>query len=912
MAGALVPSRPAFASSTPPEATAGGYTATTTAATVAASKNEVLGNFAFVSPSTPKDPERKVLRNAPPSGAKFRFPDGTWTNQDYKATPMPRLPNRAGTTYTMMTPKGRSREFKSATTDHREHPSFWGLSKSKQLDERHISYRKSPDYRPGTDYAEVRGRKKRDPRDWFLLDEEGRKWDMRLVSPRIKHPFRILDMSYSDFWVLLQEGHIDKVKYTGDRNHLWVWTKVDSPKGCGLHRIGLPYDPTLYEELIKNDVKVEISVLSPALAVCASVFKLGLPLFIVFFFYRAMLAGEVNEWDPFNEADHSESAWNNSKLSLKDIGGLEDIQPEIEEVIDYLRFPNKYSDVGATPPAGVLLTGPPGCGKTLLAQCIAGEARTPFMNISSSNFDALFEGSGSQYIRSTFDIARRLSPCIIFIDEIDGVGSRRADAFDDRTQTINQMLTELDGFERNHGVVLLAATNRPDAMDEALTRPGRIDKVIEMPPPKLSGRVEIMKIHAEGKILEADFDFDKLARATSGYTGAEIKRLINDAAAEVLRKNRKEITVDDCLREIAKSEEIAAWDVQPGYFAMYSPDAKIAAMSDLFKKSCAVYEAGKVLITNMLEDFDGINKTILFPQGASVTRTFFLPQEQYMDTGTYTRRYVENRLIMHVAGLAAQELVLGRHNIVENPSVREDIRMANVIARQMVLRMGFNKRVGPVSLMSVNDSIRGRELSEETLDTPIADMSPEMAELVTNEIKDLIDAAQAKAYYGIIKNYKGLCRLSRALQVKRFMTGEAMTALLEENGLHMFGEDEIDEFGFFDDNRLKIPVEDPVLQRVIDGVVRGRRLGMIEDPNSMMADPRKVDATKDLMAWILAGGSGDVDLVERGRPLDPWTSSPSPFKRTPFVPQNIFPTKEYGANEVQGEAAPAGSPPGGD
>lgn len=852
-------------------------------------------------------------RFMPPSGAKFVFPDGTWTNQDYKATVRPRLED--GTTYTEMTPMGRARE-PQTDEDHVQHPAYWGISQEKRLDE--LGANKTMLERRRTDQANVNGLaggKTYDRRNWFLLDEEGRKWDMRIVNPRLANPRSILDMSYSDFWGLLQEGHIERVKYTASRNRLWVWTKPDAPRGVTLNLIGLPYDPTLYEELIKNDVKVDVAVRSPLFTLATIAVGFGYPLLASYILYRILIVCGEDEWKPYGEQEYDDDIWRGSKLRMKDIGGLEDISTEIDEVVDYLRFPNRYSELGAEPPSGVLLTGPPGCGKTLLAQCIAGEARAPLIGLASTTFQGMHQGSGPAMIRHTFQMARRIAPCVIFIDEIDGVGSRRSDAFDERTQTINQMLTELDGFERNHGVVLLAATNRPAAMDEALTRPGRIDKVIAMPPPKLAGRVDILKIHGNGKRLAKDFDFELVARATSGFTGAELRRLMDDTANEVIKRMRHTIETEDCLREVAKTEEVTAWQsVTPGYFASYSPAAKIRVMSDIFKKSCAVYEAGKVLITFMLEDFDDVNKTILFPQGQGVTKTFFLPQQQYMDTGTYTRRYVENLLIMHMSGLAAQELVLGRHNLVENPTLRDDLKAANVIARQMVLRMGFNKRVGPVSMMTAKESLRGKELSMESLDVAIADMSPEMGELVSSEIRQLIDAAQAKAYYGIIKNYTAMCRLAKALLVKRKMSGTAMKEILDECNLFTFADDEaakgvdggVDGFGFFDDNRLKVPLGDPALQRVIDGVVRGRRLGVLEDPATMMADVTQVDATKDLTTWLLAGGR-KIDLVDMAKPIDPWVDTPVGTSTLPLsnlVPEAVRVALGYGPSPT---TVPAGA-----
>ena len=859
----------------------------------------------------------RVGRFAPPSGAKFIFPDGTWTNQDYKATVRDRL--KGGTTFTEMTPLGRSREPKT-TKDHRQNPGYWGISHDKRLDE--LGANRTMLERPRTDGANlngITGGKRRDARSWFLLDEEGRKWDMRIVNPFLRNPATILNMSYSDFWGLLQEGHIEKVKYTADRNHLWVWTKPDSPRGVSLHKIGLPYDPQLYDELIRNDVHVDAVVRSPAVAAIFSLCVLGYPAFALYAIYRVVLISGENSWEPFGEADHDQSLWGGSKFRMKDIGGLEDILPEVDEVVDYLRYPNRYTDLGAEPPSGVLLTGPPGCGKTLLAQCIAGEARTPLISLNSTSFKGMVQGSGTSLIRHTFMTARRIAPCVVFIDELDGIGTRRVDAFDERTQTINQMLTELDGFERNHGVVLIAATNRPGAIDEALMRPGRMDKTIRMPPPKLQGRIDILKIHSRGKRLAKDFDFELVGRATSGFTGAELKKLMDASSNEVIKRMRRVIETEDCLREVAKSEEVTSWQsATPGYFASFSPAAKIRAMSDTFKKSCAVYEAGKVLITYMLEDFDEVNKTVLFPQGNGVTKTFFLPQQQYMDTGTYTRRYVENLLIMHMSGLAAQELVLGRHNLVEYPTLRDDLKAANIVARQMVLRMGFNKRVGPVSMMTSRPSLRGKELSVEALDTAITDMSPEMGALVAAEVQQLIDAAQAKAYYGIIKNYKAMCRLAKALQVKRKMSGKAMKEVLDESEFTTFAENDdgdvatgetrsasiVDGFGFYDDNRLKVPLDDPALQRIIDGVVRGRRLGILEDPATMMADLTQTDATKDLTAWLLAGGR-KVDLVDMAKPLDPWLDGPmSDTPLTSTLPESVRAALGFGPPVAAGSSQP--------
>eukprot|EP00803_Ostreobium_quekettii_P010009 evm.model.scf_768.7 EVM.evm.TU.scf_768.7 scf_768:46516-52162(+) len=352
---------------------------------------------------------------------------------------------------------------------------------------------------------------------------------------------KLKDISYTQFWALVREGRVDKVQYTRDYRSLWVDLKDSAPGGAQRIKIGIPFDPDLMNHLVSHGVYISEEMPSPLSSVLFSLFRLTVPITVAFFLVQASF--RLGERKPgqdqiFGGANLDMMEAKKMQLTFKDIAGIDEVKEEIKEIVSFLKNPARFTELGARSPAGILLVGPPGTGKTLLAKAIAGQAEVPFFSTAGTEFMEMYVGVGAARVRDMFQKARKAAPCILFIDEFDGVGKQRSQSAgnDESVHTINQLLTEMDGFEDNTGVVVIAATNRPGSLDTALTRPGRFDRIIHLPLPNLAGRIEILKVHARGKKLEEGLEFSKVARATAGYTGADLMNLMNQSAIVAVRQ----------------------------------------------------------------------------------------------------------------------------------------------------------------------------------------------------------------------------------------------------------------------------------------------------------------------------------------------------------------------------------------
>jgi cell division protease FtsH len=372
-------------------------------------------------------------------------------------------------------------------------------------------------------------------------------------------------------------------------------------------------------------------------------------------------------------------------VTFKDVAGVDGAKLELREVVDFLKNPDKYTNLGAKIPKGCLLVGPPGTGKTLLAKAVAGEAGVPFFACSASEFVEMFVGVGASRVRDLFEKAKAKAPCIIFIDEIDAVGRQRGTGMgggnDEREQTINQLLTELDGFEGNTGVIVLAATNRPDVLDKALLRPGRFDRQVTVDRPDLAGRVRILKVHSKGKVLAGDVDLEKVARRTPGMTGADLQNLMNEAAIFAARRNLKEVSKE----EIADALERIVAGVEK----------KGAVMSEKKRKLVAYHEAGHAIVGALLPDYDPVTKISIVPRGAAGGLTFFAPSEDRLESGLYSRSYLENQMAVALGGRIAEELIFGADNVTTGAS--NDFMQVTRTAKSMVTQVGFSEKLGQVA-----------------------------------------------------------------------------------------------------------------------------------------------------------------------------------------------------------------------
>ena len=433
----------------------------------------------------------------------------------------------------------------------------------------------------------------------------------------------------------------------------------------------------------------------------------------------------------------------------------------ITEVVDFLKNPDRFTAVGAKIPKGVLLVGPPGTGKTLLAKAVAGEAGVPFFSISGSEFVEMFVGVGASRVRDLFEQAKKNAPCIVFIDEIDAVGRQRGAGLgggnDEREQTLNQLLTEMDGFEGNTGIIIVAATNRPDVLDQALMRPGRFDRQVVVDRPDYSGRLQVLGVHARGKTLAKDVDLDKVARRTPGFTGADLANLLNEAAILAARRQLSEVSMDEINDAIER--------------VMAGPEKKDRVMSEKRKRLVAYHEAGHALVGALMPDYDPVQKISIIPRGQAGGLTFFTPSEERMESGLYSRSYLQNQMAVALGGRVAEELVYGEDEVTTGAS--NDLQQVARVARQMVTRFGMSDKLGPVALgRSQGGMFLGRDIASER------DFSEDTAATIDQEVSTLVDAAYTRAVQVLSGNRALLDELAEMLVELETVDAEQLQELL--------------------------------------------------------------------------------------------------------------------------------------
>ena len=432
---------------------------------------------------------------------------------------------------------------------------------------------------------------------------------------------------------------------------------------------------------------------------------------------------------------------NNNKVTFKDVAGVNEAKEELEEIVDFLRDPKKFQSLGGKIPKGVLMIGSPGTGKTLLARAVAGEAEVPFFSISGSDFVEMFVGVGASRVRNMFAQGRKSAPCLLFIDEIDAVGRHRGHGLggghDEREQTLNQLLVEMDGFDAQEGVIIIAATNRADVLDPALLRPGRFDRQVSIALPDVRGRTEILKIHGKKVKLVEKIDLEVIARGTPGFSGAELANLVNEAALIAVRKGSKAIEIID----LEESRDKVRW----------GRERRSLALSDKDKINTAYHEAGHAILNELLNDTDPLHKVTIIPRGPSLGSTMFLPKE---DKFTYRKNELLDQLVVAMGGRVAEELIFGN---VTNGAVG-DIQMATKIARKMVCEWGMSEDLGMVEYGDSKDEVfLARDLGQNP------SYSQATAEKIDLEIKQLVDRAHQKAKDLLVEHQKSLVSLAEAL-----------------------------------------------------------------------------------------------------------------------------------------------------
>ena len=567
-------------------------------------------------------------------------------------------------------------------------------------------------------------------------------------------------LRYSDFVEAVQDKQVSRVLLSPDKGTAQV---VESDGGRAL--VNLAPDNDLLKLLTDNNVDIAVQPTrqpSPWQQAASSLF---FPLLLLgglfLLFRRAQGGGGGNPAMSFGKSKARLQMEPSTQVTFGDVAGIEGAKLELTEVVDFLKNPDRFTAVGAKIPKGVLLVGPPGTGKTLLAKAVAGEAAVPFFSISGSEFVEMFVGVGASRVRDLFEQAKKNAPCIVFIDEIDAVGRQRGAGLgggnDEREQTLNQLLTEMDGFEGNSGIIIVAATNRPDVLDSALMRPGRFDRQVVVDRPDYSGRLQILKVHAKDKTLSKDVDLDKVARRTPGFTGADLANLLNEAAILAARRSLNEVSNDEVSDAIER--------------VMAGPEKKDRVMSERRKRLVAYHESGHALVGALMPDYDPVQKISIIPRGQAGGLTFFTPSEERMESGLYSRSYLQNQMAVALGGRVAEEIVYGEDEVTTGAS--NDLKQVAQVARQMVTRFGMSDKLGPVALGRAQGGMfLGRDIAAER------DFSEDTAATIDSEVSELVDVAYKRATKVLMDNRSVLDELAEMLVEKETVDSEELQNLL--------------------------------------------------------------------------------------------------------------------------------------
>ncbi len=574
-------------------------------------------------------------------------------------------------------------------------------------------------------------------------------------------------LKYSEFIKRVENNQIERVSLSGDRSQ----ARVPNPNGGAPLTVNLPNDPQLINILSKNGVDISVQPQNNEGFWFRALSSLFFPILLLaglFFLLRRAQSGPGSQAMNFGKSKARVQMEPQTQVTFGDVAGIEQAKLELNEVVDFLKNADRFTAVGAKIPKGVLLVGPPGTGKTLLARAVAGEAGVPFFSISGSEFVEMFVGVGASRVRDLFEQAKANAPCIVFIDEIDAVGRQRGAGLgggnDEREQTLNQLLTEMDGFEGNTGIIIIAATNRPDVLDAALLRPGRFDRQVVVDRPDYAGRQEILKVHARGKTLSPDVDLDKIARRTPGFTGADLSNLLNEAAILAARRNLTEISMDEVNDAIDR--------------VLAGPEKKDRVMSEKRKTLVAYHEAGHALVGALMPDYDPVQKISIIPRGRAGGLTWFTPSEDRMESGLYSRSYLQNQMAVALGGRLAEEIIFGEEEVTTGAS--NDLQQVARVARQMVTRFGMSDRLGPIALGRQQGNIfLGRDIASDR------DFSDETASAIDEEVRNLVEQAYRRAKDVLVNNRHILDQLAQMLIEKETVDAEELQEVLANNDVKM-------------------------------------------------------------------------------------------------------------------------------
>lgn len=572
---------------------------------------------------------------------------------------------------------------------------------------------------------------------------------------------------YSKFIDEVQQNRIENVAITSDKSR----AEFASPDGTGRIVVNLPQDPGLVELLTENNVDISVQPTQDESALVKVFSALIIPVLLLvalFFLFRRAQNGPGSQAMNFGKSKARVQMEPQTQVTFGDVAGIDQAKLELTEVVDFLKNADRFTAIGAKIPKGVLLVGPPGTGKTLLAKAVAGEAGVPFFSISGSEFVEMFVGVGASRVRDLFEQAKSNAPCIVFIDEIDAVGRQRGAGLgggnDEREQTLNQLLTEMDGFEGNTGIIIIAATNRPDVLDAALLRPGRFDRQVVVDRPDYAGRLEILNVHSRGKTFSQDVDLEKIARRTPGFTGADLSNLLNEAAILAARRNLTEIAMDEVNDAIDR--------------VLAGPEKKDRVMSEKRKVLVAYHEAGHALVGALMPDYDPVQKISIIPRGRAGGLTWFTPSEERLESGLYSRSYLQNQMAVALGGRLAEEIVFGDEEVTTGAS--NDLQQVARTARQMVTRFGMSEELGPVALgRQQGNPFLGRDIASER------DFSEKTAASIDSEVRSLVDQAYARCKQVLVENRHILDKLADMLVDKETVDSEELQQLLATNDVKM-------------------------------------------------------------------------------------------------------------------------------
>jgi cell division protease FtsH len=571
--------------------------------------------------------------------------------------------------------------------------------------------------------------------------------------------------TYTRFYNKLQSDqakNITKITFMNGDNTIYFREKEEGSDAEKERTVVVPSEAK--EDLLKQINKVGISVDSKDVdkngvwfsMVGSFVLPILFILGLLFMFRSAQSGG--NQAMSFGRSRAKLMVDNKVKVSFNDVAGIDEAKQELQEIVDFLKSPEKFQALGARIPRGVLLVGAPGTGKTLLAKAVAGEAGVPFFSISGSDFVEMFVGVGASRVRDLFDQAKKHAPCIVFVDEIDAVGRQRGAGLggghDEREQTLNQLLVEMDGFEGNTGIIVIAATNRPDILDSALLRPGRFDRQVVIDRPDVLGREQILNVHVKGKPLASDVDLNVLARRTPGFTGADLSNLLNEAALIAARLSKHEIDMHDL--EIAIDKVIAG------------PEKKTRIISPKEKENTAYHEVGHALMHILLEHTDPLHKVTIIPRGFALGLTMSLPEE---DALSHTRSYLLDRIGVLLGGRIAEEVVFGEMTT----GAQSDLERSTSIARKMITEFGMSTRLGPMTFGRRNEQVfMGRDFGHDR------DYGEDIATQIDAEVRDVIHAQYEKVHDLLVKYRPHMDAVVKALLEKETLDGKEVEAIVDE------------------------------------------------------------------------------------------------------------------------------------